>query len=167
MRYYPMAYTLVSAVLIFGVILVVAQTASVTVAAALYFALELWLMYLLGTYTWDYVHGRIVGWTGVVVYFDMLIALIMGFAGVWQGIYFLDNTQFIGVIATTSQYRSYVQFLLASAGWLSTAGFATMIPRGLFSELWGVIGTLLSIWFLVMLFGGDIKTRVEAAYAKK
>lgn len=160
-NYFPMAYTLLTCIAIFGVILVIAETASTAVAAGLFFALEVWLIYVMVRYTLDFIYSNVSGWLSVLGYYDVFVALVFGFAGVWHGIFMLDPTQFLQSGASGSQFRLYVAFLFASAGLLATVGFGSFIPRGLFAELWGVFGVFQSIWFVTMLAGGLISNRIK------
>ena len=160
--YFPGAYTLLVSVLIFGLALVLAETGNTTAAAIILFVLELYPLYLQIQYTMDYVNNRVVGWTSVIAFFDIFVAMGVTFAGVWFGIFLLDPAQFVFLSpAEMSQYRRFISFVFAAFGMLSTAGFAIVIPRGVFSELWGVIGLFTSIWWLVMLFGGGIQARLQ------
>jgi hypothetical protein len=156
-----MAYTLITGTLIFLVALWVAQAGHTVAAAVLFFLIELFPVYCVVQYTIDYVGERAVGWVSVFAFFDIFVATGLGFAGVWQGIYLLDASQFLLGATGLNQYRIYVAFLFGSFGLLGTVGFAVVIPSGIFSELWGVFGVLQSVWYLTMLFGGGIKTRIE------
>ena len=160
-RYFPMAYTLAVSALIFGVALLVAEVASTTAGAILFFVIELLPLYAVVQFTLDYVQERAVGWQSVIAFFDIFVATGLSFAGVWQGIYLLDPSQFLIGATGLGQYRLFVAFLFGSFGLLGTVGFAVVIPSGIFSELWGIIGVLKSVWWLTMLFGGGIKARLE------
>ena len=164
-HYFPMAYTLFTAAMIFGVILVIAETTGATgVPAGLYFALEIWIGYTWVTLLLDYVNETVVGWLSVWAFFDVFVSMTLGFAGVWHAIFLLDNTQFalpFGAIPS-SAFRQYIGFQFAAFGLLATVGFGSYIPRGTFAELWASLGVMQSIWWLAMLLGGGIRDRLIA-----
>lgn len=162
--YFPLAYSLITAAAVSCILLVAGDS---TASAILLFAVEIWVIYLTVVYTLDYVYERASGWISIIAFFDIFVAQGIGFAGVWFGIYILDPSQFwdagdvFGGGGGVSVWRGYLVMLFSAYGLLTSVGYATVIPRGVFSELWAIFGYLQSVWWLAILLSGNIRQRLR------
>lgn len=161
--YFAFSYSLMALVLQFGVSITTAAFGPTWLAVTFFFLLAVWMLYVAGRFSYDYVMERVVGWVSVVGLVDVYFAFLVAFAGVWHAVYLLDATQFTGVPAGANQYRLFVSFLFSSGGLISTVGFGSLTPVGLFAELWGIVGFMTGVWFLTVLF--IVRARLNLALA--
>lgn len=157
-QYFPLVYSLITAVGIFGVGLLILQLAGETttwakiVSSIVFSLLAIWIISVEIILGIDYIHSREGEITSLMAYADIFISLTLVISAVWYGIYVIDNTQFVLVPAGGS-YRKFISFWHASSLLMITAGFALVTPVGVVAEIWGIFSAYNIGWWGVAVLG--------------
>lgn len=174
---WPFVYTLVSAIVCYGIALVVyssnvGERWAEWVASGLFWALGAVTYYWAGAFFYRIITTPTPPWEAMLTFVDVYLAVLHGIAGVGMSIFLLDGAPgkvtWLAPInaATASPYAIYVgDFLYTATLVINGAGFATLKPTTstVIGSVWGIVMSITGPFLLIVVISLVLRTIKKTA----
>jgi hypothetical protein len=163
-RRWPFIYTIVSAIVCYGVILVIYSTNvgerwAEWVASALFWLLAVVVYYWSISFFFRIINTPTGPWEALLEFMDVYLSTLHAIAGVGMSIYLLDtapgkDTWLVPVVTTASPYAIFVgDFLYTATLVINGAGFATLTPTTstVIGSIWGIFMSITGPFLLIIV----------------
>ena len=170
----PFILTIITAIVVYGVMLSVYAASFGHRWADWYFAIWSWALFVFvttvcGLYMYKLLTKRMPGWRGIIGFVDAYVAFAHAIAAVGMSIYALDTSPtrdtYIGPVGQTgSPYGVFVaDFLNAAFHVLVTAGYVETKPRPgqPIGAIWGIMLTFSTLFMISFVFSTIVGRKAD------